>query len=305
MALMTNVLIGGVRIITDKPYSPEYFHEIIYKYQITALFTNPSAMTDLSLLPKYSKESMASLRNIVMGGTPCPENTLKRIRSCLPNAYLHFSYGTSESGTITRNWRNYKMQSVGKILPNFQLKIVDEETGQRLGPHQTGEVCVKKNNTPWWGYYKNPESTKKTLDAEGFTRTGDMGYMDEDHYLYIIDRCKDVMKYNGFKYSPHQIESIVAEIPDVVEVCVFGVFDEHNGHVPGAAVVKKEGSSLTEMDVVKYVESRSEVFFKRLDSGAYFLEKLPRNRNGKLMRDLIMEMCLKMRDEENVEIVDR
>lgn len=304
MALMTNVLIGGIRIISDKPYNAEYFHEIIVKYKVTVLFTNPPAMMELSQLPTYTKENMSSLRTVIMGGTPCSEKILKRVRSCLTNAYVYFGYGNTEVGPISWNWQDYKLKSVGKILPNSQLIIVDQNTGKRLGPNEMGEICVKKHNVAWQGYYNNPESTSKTVDSDGFTHTADMGYVDEDHYLYVIDRVKDVMKYHGYKYSPHQIESIVAEIPDVVDVCVFGVYDVSNGHLPAAAVVKKPGSTLTESDVVKYVESRTEVFFKRLAYGAFFVNELPRNRNGKLLRNEIMEMCLSM-EAEAKEHIDR
>ncbi|XP_065354716.1 uncharacterized protein LOC135949173 [Calliphora vicina] len=304
MTFMINVLVGGLRVIIHKPCTAEYLQELIVKYKITYMASNPSVLSQLSLLPSSTKESMASVRTVVMGGTQCSANTLKRIRSCLTNACMYFGYGNTEAGIISWNWRDYKLNSVGKMLPNTQLKIIDQNTGERLAPNQLGEVCAMKNNQPWLGYYKNPVTTQKTVDAEGFTHTGDMGYMDEEHYLHLIDRCRDVMKYRGFKYAPHEIEMIVSEIPDVIDVCVFGVYDPKDGHVPAAAVVKKSGSCYSEIDVVKYVESRCEVFYKHLDRGVFFLNELSRNRNGKLMRDTIMEICLS-REEEDRDHVDR
>ncbi|XP_065372071.1 uncharacterized protein LOC135963970 [Calliphora vicina] len=299
VTLLTNVLVGGIRVITSKPYTAEYLYEIITKYKISVLVTNPSAMLELSLLPTFTKEAMQSVRMLIMGGSSCPENNLKRIRSSLTDAYLYFGYGSTEMGAIAFNGQDYKLNSVGQIGPNLQMKIVDTNTGKRLGPNEMGEVCLRRTNDQWLGYYKNPEANKSTIDSEGFVHTGDMGYVDDEQYLFLVDRCRDVMKHMGYKWSPHEIEVLVAEIPDVVDVCGFGVYDDVKLYVPAAAVVLKPGSSLTESDVVKYVQQRSEVHYKYLDAGAFILEELPRNRNGKLMRDKIMEICLARGKEEN------
>ncbi|KNC22021.1 hypothetical protein FF38_14204 [Lucilia cuprina] len=285
VTLLTNVLVGGTRVITSKPYSAEYLHEIITKYKISVLVTNPSAMLELTSLPIYSKECMKSIRMLIMGGSSCPENTLKIIRSSLTNGKLYFGYGSTEMGAIAFNNRDYKLKSVGQILPNLQMKIVDSTTGERLGPNEKGEVCLRKTNDQWLGYYKNPEANKSTIDAEGFVHTGDLGYVDDEHYLYLVDRCRDVMKYWGYKWSPHEIEVLVAEMPEVKEVCAFGVYDNVKLYVPAAAVVVKPGCSLTSKDVVEFMERRSEVHYKHLDAGAFIVNELPRNRND--MADFI------------------
>ncbi|XP_037809813.1 4-coumarate--CoA ligase 1-like [Lucilia sericata] len=302
VTFLTNILIGGVRIITSKPYSAEYLHEIITKYKITVLITNPSAMLELTSLPIFSKETLKSMRMLIMGGSSCPEKTLKLIRSSLTNGKLYFAYGSSELGVVTYNNRDYKLKSVGQIIPNFEMKIVDTSTGERLGPNEKGEVCLRKTNDQWLGYYKNPEANKSTIDAEGFVRTGDLGYVDDEHYLFIVDRCRDVMKYWGYKWSPHEIEVLVAEMPEVKEVCAFGVYDDVKLYVPAAAVVVKPGSSLTSKDVVEFMERRSEVHYKHLDAGAFILDELPRNRNGKVVREKVREMCLAMHKEESEEV---
>ncbi|KAI8129278.1 hypothetical protein FF38_14206 [Lucilia cuprina] len=304
LTFLTNILIGGVRIITSKPYTAEYLHEIITKYKISVLITHPSAMLELTSLPIFSKESLKSMRMIIMGGSSCPEKTLKLIRSSLTNGKLYFSYGSSELGVVAFNSRNYKLKSVGQIIPNLEMKIVDTTTGERLGPNEKGEICLRKTNDEWQGYYKNPEANKSTIDAEGFIRTGDLGYVDDEHYLYIVDRCRDVMKYWGYKWSPHEIEILVAEMPEVEEVCAFGIYDNVKLYVPAAAVVLKPGCSLTSKDVVEFVERRSEVHYKHLDAGAYIVNELPRNRNGKVVREKVLEMCLAMQKEES-EQVDR
>ncbi|XP_037809810.1 probable 4-coumarate--CoA ligase 1 [Lucilia sericata] len=304
MTLCVNVLIGGLRVITSKPYSAEYLHEIITKYKISVLITNPSVMLELTSLPCYSKETMKSVRTLILGGSSCPEKTQNLIRSTLINGQLYCGYGSTEMGVITLNNSNYKSKSVGQILPNFEMKIVDTSTGERLGPNEKGEVCLRKTNDEWLGYYNNPEANKSAIDSEGFLRTGDLGYVDDEHYLFIVDRCRDVMKYWGYKWSPHEIEVLVAEMPEVKEVCAFGVYDDVKLYVPAAAVVVKPGCSLTAQDVVEFMKRRSEVHYKHLDAGAFILKELPRNRNGKVVREKVLEMCLAMKKEEN-EHVDR
>lgn len=248
-------------------------------------------MAKVSLMPGYTLKAMSSIRVLFLTGSACSEATLKRIRSVLSTGYLLNIYGTTESGGIACNLTDYKLKSVGKIVYNLQLKIVDQFTGERLGVNELGEICVASNNK-WLGYYNNPEATKQIVDSEGFTHTGDLGYIDEEHYLYLVERCKDVMKYDYFHYSPHEIEEIVMAIPGVVDVCVFGVFDEEKNDVPAAAVVKHSGSILTENDIVKFVEDKTKALYKRLHYGVHFLDEIPYNKNGKVLRHLVKDMCL-------------
>lgn len=286
-----NILVGGLRIITSKPYSPQYMLEIIQKYKVSFLVTCPSQMVQVSLLNSYTQKSMSSIRLIFMTGSACSEATLRRIRSVLTEGILVNVYGTTESGGIAANLSGYKPQSVGKIGYNIQLKIMDQFTGERLGPNELGEICVM-SNIKWLGYYNNPDATKQILDSEGFTHTGDLGYIDDEHYLYLVERCKDVMKYEYFHYSPHEIEEIVMTIPGVVDVCVFGVFDEEKNDIPAAAVVKHTESKLSEKDILQFVESKTQAPYKRLHYGVYFLDEIPYNRNGKVQRHLVKDICL-------------
>ncbi|XP_037812606.1 luciferin 4-monooxygenase-like isoform X1 [Lucilia sericata] len=295
--LICNILVGGIRIITTKPFSPQYMLQVIQKYKVNFLMTCPSQMVQVSLLPGYTQKAMSSIQLIFMTGSACSEATQKRIRSVLTTGYLLNIYGTTESGGIACNFSDYKPQSVGKIVPNIQMKIVDQFTGERLGVNELGEICVSSINK-WLGYYNNPEATKQIVDSEGFTHTGDLGYIDEEHYLYLVERCKDVMKYEYFHYSPHEIEEIVMTIPGVIDVCVFGVFDEEKNDIPAAAVVKHAESRLKEKDIVKFVESKTEARYKRLHYGVYFLEEIPYNKNGKVLRHLVKDICLANRKIE-------
>lgn len=293
LAFMANVLVGGTRIITSQNLTPEYLLEIIQKYEINFLATNPSVLLPTSLLKSYTSEAMKSINLIFTAGSYCSENHLQHMRSVLTRGLLFYGYGGTETGGVSGRLNANKPKSVGRLLPNVQLKIIDVKTGQRLGPNQVGELCVNQGYQ-WCGYYNNPAATSEILDKEGFIHTGDLGYMDEDNFLFLVGRCKEIMKFRGFQYLPSDIEEIISEIPDVVDVCVFGVFDEVLQDMPAAAVVKREGSTLTEKDIIEYVESQTEAQQKRIQYGVFFVEELPRNHNGKLLREKIKEMCLKM-----------
>ncbi|XP_065372072.1 uncharacterized protein LOC135963971 [Calliphora vicina] len=295
--LIANVLVGGRRLLTTKPLTPEYLLDLIVKYKINFLATNPEIMLQLSLLPNYNSKTMQSVRLIFMTGAFCSEATLKRIRSALAMGVLIYAYGSTEFGGIAANLAEYKSKSPGKIVYNVQVKIIDPATGERLGPNQIGEICAS-HGSRWLGYYKNPEATKNMVDAENFILTGDLGYIDDEHYLYLTGRSKDIMKFKGFQYSPQVIEDVIVEMPDVIDVCVFGVFDELLYDVPAAAVVKREGSSLSANEIMEYVRSKSEMPQKQIHYGVFFVKELPRNHNGKLLRNKIKDMCLAMETEE-------
>lgn len=215
------------------------------------------------------------------------------MRSVLTQGLLFYGYGGTETGGVSGRLNANKPKSVGRLLPNVQLKIVEAESGQRLGTGEIGEICVNQGYE-WCGYYNNAKATAEILDSEGFIRTGDLGYMDEDNFLFLVGRCKDVMKFLGFQFSPQDIEEIIAELPDVVDVCVFGVYNEIQQDVPAAAVVKKENSTLTEEQIRKYIDSKTEVPHKRIHYGVFFVKELLRNHNGKLLREKIKTMCLEM-----------
>lgn len=293
--LVANVLVGGKRILTNKPLTARYILDLIVKYKINFLSSITAYLLQMTQLPDYGPETMKSIRFIFMTGAYCSEANLKRIRSALTMGFLCYGYGSTEFGGIAGNLTDYKPKSVGKITSNVSLKIIEPSTGERLGFNEVGEICAS-NGSRWLGYYNNPEATNNMIDSENFIHTGDLGYMDEENYLYITGRCKDIMKFKGFHYSPQTIEDIIMEHPEVLDVCVFGVFDEEKVDVPAAAVIKKEGSSLTAEELMDYVRSKTKAPENQIHYGVFFVKELARNNNGKLLRNKIKEICMEMEE---------
>ena len=132
------------------------------------------------------------------------------------------------------------------------LQVVNPETGDALGPNEEGEICIR-GPIVMKGYIGNDQATKDTVDADGWLHSGDIGYYDEDGFFYITDRKKELIKYKGLQVSPTELEKILLTHPDVQDVAVAPVPDEVAGELPRAYVIRREGSTVTEDDIAKFI----------------------------------------------------
>ncbi|GBP78223.1 Luciferin 4-monooxygenase [Eumeta japonica] len=164
--------------------------------------------------------------------------------------------------------------------------IVDVNTRELLGPRTTGEICVK-GPVLMKGYVGIPR--EQYLDEEGFLKTGDLGYYDEDHYVYIVDRIKSVIKCAGFQVSPVDIEAVLLQHSAVKEAGVVGRPDPEYGELPTAFVVKHPGAKVTEQELIDFVAVEVS-YYMQLGGGVNFVAVLPRNPRGKLLRRELKEM---------------
>ncbi|XP_035702466.1 probable 4-coumarate--CoA ligase 3 [Folsomia candida] len=213
--------------------------------------------------------------------------------------------GTTEVGLIlstlnfdTKNalpaWENALQglpeNSVGKLMPGVSAQFRDLETGEQiLGPNESGELCVKFKGM-FTSYYKNPVATKNSMTSDGFYKTGDVGYYDENEFVYIVDRAKEIFKYYGNHISPTDIENIINDHPAVGEVCVVGVSDpDGGGYIPRAFCVILPDFQCSEQEVLEFANSRLPNF-KHVRGGVHFLEQLPKGKTGKVSRQLVEQI---------------
>ena len=262
-------------------------------HQITILYSSAPMLSQLIKDPSIAERNLQSIRVFGIGGSKHTPQALTEIRKYLsPHAMVTNSYGTTEFGGISMNFNPAKPAAVGTIMPGISVKILSEDgTGKKLGPHEIGEICAHHGKT-WNGYYGNPLESFKLRDALNWYFTGDLGYFDDDGYLYVVDRKKDALKYRGVGYTPHEIEEAIAEMPDVVEVCVFGRDSDVDGDLATAAVVKRAGSELSEEEVVKHVSQKFKVQWKRLNGGCIFLDRLVKTNTDKIIRKATKELAL-------------
>src|SRR5439155_5664398 len=178
-----------------------------------------------------------------------------------------------------------RMRAAGKAMPGVELKIIDE-AGRTLPPGAVGEVATR-SSANMQGYWKLPEATASTIDAEGWLRTGDAGYLDEDGYLYIHDRVKDMIISGGENIYPAEVESAICDHPDVAEAAVIGIPDDKWGEAVKAVVVMKPGKQATATDIINFTRERIAGF--KTPKSVGFLEALRRNPSGKIWRRMPRE----------------
>ncbi|WP_457635232.1 fatty acid--CoA ligase [Persephonella sp.] len=226
------------------------------------------------------------LRAFVSGAAPLPESTLERMRKKFPKVPLLEGYGLSEASPVVSINRLEKQKplSVGPPLPDYQVKIVDDEL-MELPAREIGEIIVKGDNV-MKGYYKDPTATEETV-INGWLLTGDMGYVDEEGYIYIVDRKKDLIISKGINIYPREIEEILTSHPEVEEAAVVGKKDETHGEIPVAFIRLTENSDLKEKDLRAFLKEKLANY--KIPKAFYFVDDLPRNATGKILKRVLRE----------------
>ncbi|KAH8374573.1 hypothetical protein KR200_001548 [Drosophila serrata] len=294
ITLVTAGVFGTVRLISSDIFSTAHFLDLCEQHEISWTIMANSHVAMLANCPKTSTQRLQSLKHLLFAGGHCLVGTLKKMQSFLHGpGILRNAYGLTEVGTLISY--NYDTQtrptSVGRLMANIRVKIVDS-SGQLQGPKGMGEVLCH-NGQSWNGYFGNPQATAEMRDSEGWYHTGDVGYFDQDNYLHIVERKKDMLKYLGMMYYPHEVEEVIAQMPDVAEVCVFGIWREMEGDAAAASVVLRSGSNLNPSQVEQFVRKNVSVQFKHLHGGVQIVPQLAKSANGKVNRHAVKAAYLK------------
>jgi fatty-acyl-CoA synthase len=268
-------------------FTPDGFFDSVEQAGVTRLFIVPAALQILLNHPRCAQVDYSRLRYILYGAAPIP---LELLRQCMAMFGAQFiqAYGMTETtGTIVMlppedhdPAGNKRMRSAGKPLPGVELKIVDA-AGNVLGVGEVGELLTRSSNN-MLGYWNLPEATAKTMTADGWVATGDAGYLDEDGYLYIHDRVKDMIISGGENVYPAEVESAIYGHPDVLEVAVIGVPDAKWGESVKAVCAPKPGHSIDPESVIAWARERIAGF--KVPKSIDVTEMLPRNPSGKILR---------------------
>ncbi|KAH8335389.1 hypothetical protein KR074_000754 [Drosophila pseudoananassae] len=284
LTTITSGVYSTTRIIADNAFDPVFAMKLIKDYKVTWIIQPPSAMAMMVNTPEFETCDLSSLRCYMYGGSRASVEVQNSIRSRLSQDCLQFAYGFTELGamaTINLHF-DQKPNSVGRLVNGLRMKIINDQ-GESLGPEEMGEVCIS-NGQHWMGYFGNQQETRDMRDLKRWFHSGDLGYVDRDGFLYIMERKKDMLKYQNIMYYPNDIEAIISQMPEVAEVCVFGVWSNIYGDEAAACVVKRQGCNLSDQDVVDYVQSRTDSKYKQLNAGAIIVKDLMRSANGKTNR---------------------
>ena len=280
-------IVSGTNSIVLTEYDPTQALELIEKYPISKLFLVPAAIQILLNHPRSKDVDFSSLKYITYGASPIPLELMKQAMEVLGCGFVQMYGMTETSGTITAldpadhlPEGSERMRSVGTPLSGVELKVIDED-GNSLAPGTIGEIATRsaKNMA---GYWQLPGATEETIDNDGWLRTGDAGFLDEDGYLYIRDRVKDMIISGGENIYPAEVENALYAHEAVADVAVIGVPDEKWGEAVKACVVVKEGESLDEAGLIAH--ARTQIAGYKCPKSVDFITELPRNPSGKILR---------------------
>ncbi|KAJ0923698.1 4-coumarate--CoA ligase 2 [Helianthus annuus] len=289
---LNSILLCGLRagaaILIMQKFDIVPFLELIQKYKVTiGPFVPPIVLAIAKNEEIVDKYDLSSIRTVMSGAAPLGKELEDTVRAKFPNAKLGQGYGMTEAGPVlamclafAKEPFEIKSGACGTVVRNAEMKIVDPDTGATLPRNQRGEICIRGDQI-MKGYINDPEATKRTI-VDGWLHTGDIGLIDDDDELFIVDRLKELIKYKGFQVAPAELEAMLLTHPDISDAAVVPMVDENAGEVPVAFVVKSNGSTITETDVKQFI-SKQVVFYKRINR-VFFVDAIPKSPSGKILR---------------------
>jgi fatty-acyl-CoA synthase len=273
----------GGHVVLHRAFDPARFITDVQAYRVTTAFAVPAMLLFISQQPDFATADLSSIRMIICGGAPVPEPLLRLYGA--RGIPMNQGYGLTEtapSGTyLGPEFALAKLGSAGKPMLFIDLKIVDEDGRTPLGPNQRGEVLMRGPNI-MRGYWNKPEATAAAIDAEGWFHSGDIGYLDDDGFLYICDRLKDMIISGGENIYPAEVEAVLYAHPAIAEVAIFGEPSEKWGESVTAVAALKPGQSLDLETLRAWATERLARY--KLPTRLEIVDALPRNPAGKVLK---------------------
>jgi long-chain acyl-CoA synthetase len=286
-----NVVLGlslarGATVVLVQRFDPFTALETILERGITVIPGAPSLWLAFSHFAEAPPDIFATVRLALTGAAKMPEEGTRRLQDRF-GLVLREGYGLTEASPVVTSSAGLtpRVGSVGKVLDGIQVRLVDEHGDDAL-EGDSGEIWVKGPNV-FKGYLNEPEATARVLTADGWLRTGDIAVVDDDGYLYLVDRAKDLIIVSGFNVFPAEVEEVLMEHPDVLEVGVVGVPHPHTGEAVKAFVVLKPGATAHEDTLVSWCLDNLARY--KCPAKILFVDELPRNGNGKLLRRSLVQ----------------
>lgn len=286
----------GATMVMVEVFDPLMVLAAVQKERCTALYGVPTMFIAEYSHPMFEMFDLSSLRTGIMAGSTPPIEAMKKVVKDMHMSEITSVYGLTEGSpgftqTSVDDPLIKRVETVGKPLPDCEVKIVDPETGEDLGPGQTGEICCKGYNV-MKGYYKMPKKTKEVIDDDGWLHSGDLATMDEEGYYSIVGRIKDMIIRGGENIYPREIEEFLYTMSGVRDVQVIGIPDEKYGEIVGAFIIKEDDTDITEEDVRDY--SLTKIARYKVPKRVFFVDEFPLTASGKIqkfkLRDLAVEL---------------
>ena len=295
LAVMAIITHGATMVIIEL-FDPLMVLAAVQKEKCTALYGVPTMFIAEFSHPMFDIFDLSSLRTGIMAGSPCPIEAMKKVVKDMHMTQITSVYGLTEGSpgftqTSVDDHLEKRVETVGKELPNCEVKIVDPETGETLGPNQTGEICCKGYNV-MKGYYKMPEKTKEVIDKDGWLHSGDLATCDEEGYYSIVGRIKDMIIRGGENIYPREIEEFLHTMPEVKDVQVVGIPDEKYGEIIGAFIILEEGVELAPEDIRDYAVTKIARY--KVPKHIFFVDEFPLTASGKIQKFKLRENAVEI-----------
>ncbi|KAL2468156.1 4-coumarate--CoA ligase-like 5 [Forsythia ovata] len=294
-AFATGLLAAGATIVILSKFEMDEMLMAIQKYSATYLPLVPPILVALvnNATAIKKKYDLRSLQSVLSGGAPLSREVTEGFVEKYPNVTILQGYGLTESTSIGASTdsleESRRYGTAGMLSPSMEAKIVDPESGEALPVNRTGELWLRGPSI-MKGYFSNEEATASTLNSEGWLRTGDLCYVDEDGFIFVVDRLKELIKYKGYQVPPAELEALLLTHPEIADAAVIPFPDEEVGQFPMAYVVRKTGSSISESAVMDFI-AKQVAPYKRIRRVA-FTASIPKNPSGKILRKDLIKLAV-------------
>jgi len=283
IANLAGNIFAGYTLVILKAFDPVQMLQLIQEEKVNRLGNPPTVYKMILQQPDIEKYDLSSVRYLMSGSEVMPDATRNQLKKVFPNAGIIDNYGMTETcgGTTSRSeeYTEAKPYSVGLPPVSLRVRVVNEQ-GEDTAPGEVGEIIVRGPNV-MQEYYKDPEKTAEAL-RNGWLYTQDLGRLDEDGFLYIVERKKNMIISGGENIYPKEVEDVLYRHPKIAEVAVYGAPDEVWGEKVCAAVVLKKGEQLTAEEVIEFSKQNLASFKK--PKFVEFVDELPKSPIGKVLR---------------------
>jgi 4-coumarate--CoA ligase len=285
--LMNMGLRAGATIVTMPRFDLEQFLALHQEHRLTRAFVAPPMVVALAKHPIVDSYDLSSLQSVFSGAAPLSAELAQEAGARLGCEVVQ-GYGMTELSPVSHATPpgQFKPGSVGVAVPNTEVQIVDPGSGEALGVDQDGEVWIR-GPLVMKGYLNNEAATKATIDVDGWLHTGDVGHVDADGHLFVVDRLKELIKYKGFQVPPAELEALLLTHPKIADAAVIGVPDDEAGEIPAAYVVLKEGQDATAAEIQEFVAGQVATYkhVRKLT----FVDAIPKSASGKILRRILRD----------------
>jgi long-chain acyl-CoA synthetase len=288
VAVLFSVYVGGNLLIIPNPRQIDFVMEVIHREKASLYPGVPTMYIGIINHPDVGKYDLRSVKACLSGSAPLPMDVQLKFGE-ITGGRLVEGYGLTEAAPVTHVnpiWGDRRAGSIGLPISDVEARIVDYDTFQDKPLREAGELWVRGPQI-MAGYWGKPDETAKTVTPDGWLRTGDIAYMDDDGYFYIVDRLKDIIIVGGFNVVPREVEEVLYEHPKVQETVVAGVPDRHSGEIVKAYIVLRAGQQATAEEIIEFCRERLTGY--KVPRQVEFRSELPKTMVGKLLRRVLVE----------------